>query len=64
MPATHYDPWRAGPRVELLCCLPEIDNEVIEPFLIFDAGTVPALRPNRPCRLRISIRRFMPGSMR
>jgi hypothetical protein len=28
----------ASPRGELLCCLPEIDNEVIELFLIFDAA--------------------------
>src|SRR6266850_5604132 len=31
-------PSEPGPRVELLCCLPEIDNEVIELLLIFDAG--------------------------
>ena len=31
-------PGEPGQRVGLLCCLPEIDNEVIELFLIFDAG--------------------------
>ena len=31
-------PREPGPRVKLLRRLPEIDNEVIEPFLIFDAG--------------------------
>jgi hypothetical protein len=31
-------PGEIGPRVGLLCCLPEIDNEVIERFHIFDAG--------------------------